>query len=568
VAPRFGAVVSVGILPLRDYQRECVDAIRSALAGGMRRPATVLPTGAGKTVVFAHLIVEWMRENPGRRVLVLAHRTELIEQAAGKVRAVAPGLKVGIVKAERNETLAPVIVASVQTLASENRRLMLRDVGLIVVDECHHATANTYLSILTHYGALGDQRPAASGHAVAVGFTATMVRGDGSALGDVWQDVVYSRSIGEMIGAGYLERPRGLRVQVDDLDLTKVRKSGGDYRDGDLDDAITDSLAPEAIAKAIGEHAPDAPGFVFAPGVESARIIGEAVNDAGFPTALVHGGTSKDERKATIERFTAGEIQFLSNCGIFTEGTDLPRAETCVIARPTLNAGLYQQMVGRVLRPYPGKSGALVLDVVGASARHDLLTRVELFGESVEIKGEKLEGDDLDDLNDEIDEWASVGDMFGGRDVDPGANGPLVAHEVDLFHGSTSLWLRTYGGVWFLPAGDRYIAIVRGVDGYDVTSMHRYQAGTGRWVEGATGVADLSYAMAWAEREVTPTERTTALKDRSWRAKRPSDTQRDLAARYAVIVTDDMRSGEVSNAITVAMASQRIDPRTPEWRKP
>lgn len=556
--------MSVGILPLRDYQRECVDAIRGALAGGMRRPATVLPTGAGKTVVFSHLSVEWMRDNPGRRVLILAHRTELIEQAARKVHDVAPGLRVGIVKAERNETLAPVIVASVQTLASENRRLMLRDVGLIIVDECHHATASTYLAILTHYGALGDQR--AHGSAVAVGFTATMVRGDGSALGDVWQDVVYSRSIGEMIGAGYLERPRGLRVQVDDLDLTKVRKSAGDYRDSDLDDAITDSLAPEAIAKAIDEHAPGAPGFIFAPGVESAQVIGEAVIDAGYPTALVHGKTPKDERADIIERFTSGDLQFLSNCGIFTEGTDLPRAETCVIARPTLNPGLYQQMVGRVLRPYPGKSGALVLDVVGASARHDLLTRVELFGESVEIKGEKVEPDENDDLDEQIDlsEW----DTDIGRDVDPGANGPLVAHEVDLFHGSTSLWLRTYGGVWFIPAGDRYVAIVKGVGGYDVTTMHRYRAGTGRWVEGATGVADLSYAMAWAEREVTPQERATALKDRSWRAKRPSDAQRDLATRYGVILTDEMRSGEASNAITVAMASSRIDPRTPDWRKP
>lgn len=551
--------MSAGILPLRDYQRGAVDAARAAWAGGMRRPAVVLPTGTGKTVVFAHLIVEWMRDNPGRRVLVLAHRTELISQAASRMHDVAPSLRVGVVKATRNETLAPVIVASVQTLASESRRLMLRDVGLIIVDECHHATASTYLAILTHYGALGEPR---SSGAVAIGFTATMVRGDKSALGDVWQDVVYTKDIGWTISRGYLERPHGIRVRVDDLDLSQVRKTAGDYRESDLGEAITDSLAPEAIAKAIGEHAPDQPGFIFAPTVESARIIGEAVDAAGYPTELVHGKTPKDERKATIQRFTDGNLQFLANCGIFTEGTDLPRAHTAVIARPTLNLGLYQQMVGRVLRPFPGKSGALVLDVVGASERHDLLTRVELFGENVEIRGDKEPIDEIEDLNDDL-EWEAVPDERPGPAY---RDGKLVSEAVDLFHGSTSLWLRTYGGVWFVPAGERYVAIVRGAAGYDVTSMHRYQPGTGQWV--AQGVADLSYAMAWAEGEVTAAEKKTALKDRTWRAKRPSDTQRDLAVRYGVIVTDAMRSGEVSNAITVAMASHRIDPRTPDWRKP
>lgn len=519
----------------------------------------VLPTGAGKTVVFAHLAKRWLGAREGR-VLVLAHRTELIEQAAGKIRAVAPALDVGIVKAERNQTRSRVVVGSVQTLRSENRRKMLQGVGLVIVDECHHATADSYVQVLRHYGCLADD-----GEAVAVGFTATMSRGDDMSLGDIWQDVVYSRSIAEMIHGGYLVRPRGIRVWVDDLDLSKVRKTRGDYREGDLGQALTDSMAPELIAKSYVEHASERQGILFAPTVESATVIGDAVREAGISTAMVWGAQPASERAKALDDFMGNRVQMLANCMVLTEGTDLPPASCAVIARPTTHQGLYVQMTGRVLRPWPGKADALVLDVVGASQRHALASPVQLYGdESVVLDADATE-DESDSCDDEVgavelDEGLGA----GWTEAPEYRNGPVISEEVDLFRGSASAWLRTAAGVWFLPAGkERFVAIVPGRERgtHDVTAMHRYQQGTGRWI--IQGVPDLSYAMAWAEGEITAAEQSISRKERGWRARRPTQNQRDLARRYGIIVHDQMLSGEVSNAITVAMATARIDSRLP-----
>jgi len=546
------------ILALRPYQRDALDAVWASVyegGRGLRRPAVVLPTAAGKTVVFAHMAkewLEWLDVLPGR-VLVLVHTVELLEQAVAKFAAVAPGLRVGVMTAGRWETLPRVIVATVQTLRDERRRRMLRDVSLIVVDECHHATAATYRTILEHYGCFERNG------ALAVGFTATMVRADSAALGDIWQDVVYTRSIAEMIHEGYLVRPRGVHVQVDDLDLSKVRTSGGDFREGELGEAIEASMAPTAVAKAITEHADERRILLFAPTVSSATVIGDAIESSGRSVGLIHGGLPPGERRAVLDRFRSGQTQVLSGCMVLTEGFDEPAADCVVIARPTKSQGLFTQIVGRVLRPFPGKSEALVLDVVGASRLHGLHTVVSLFGQATKDAVEGELGEDLDD------EGLDAASGLGLADDEVYRDGPLVSVEVDLFHSSPMAWLRTRAGVWFIAAGERYIAILPGFKPgtYDVTAMHKDRVGTGVWV--ATGIADLSYAMAWAEGEVTSGEKMIATKERSWRAKPPSDKMRAFASRLRIIVPDGARSGEVSNLITLSLASGRIDPHLPAW---
>lgn len=539
------------MLPLRSYQRDAVDAVHAAWAKGVRRPAVVLPTGSGKTVVFAHLLREWLDVNRGRRALVLAHRDELIGQAVDKIHSVAPSLKVGVVKAQRNQTLSDVVVGSVQTLRNERRRKQLLNVGLVVVDECHHSSAKSYVDVLTHFGALGGD----SAH--AVGFTATMSRGDGMALGRVWEDVVYTRSIQEMITGGFLVRPRGVRVRVEDLNLAGVKRTRGDYSEGALGAALEESMAPQAAAKAYLEHAADRPGILFAPTVSSATAFRDAFEDLGITAGLVHGAMPTAERERTLKAFSAGDIQVLCNCMVLTEGTDLPLAACVVVARPTTHSGLYIQMVGRVLRPHQasGKTDALVLDIVGASARHALSAHIDLFGEEPNGDDDELpDDDDVDDADD-------LGSGEVTLDEVVGVDGPLVSEEVDLFHGSASAWVRTTGhGIWFLPAGDRYIAMVGGaVPGtWDVVSMHRYRRGDSRWV--IRGVEDRSYAMAWAEADVTVAEQLTASRARVWRAKKPSDAQLRLAGQYGVAILPGMLSGEVSGLISVAMGTRRIDP--------
>lgn len=543
-------------LTLRPYQVECVDAVMHALRSDVKRPAVVLPTGAGKTVCFSEVcrqFLAWVK----RRVLVLAHRTELIEQAAAKIRMMlaGTGLRVGIVKGQRNEIYADVIVASVQSLATERRRNMLTGVGLIIVDECHHAAAPTYRTIMDHFAC------------PAVGFTATMTRGDSLALGEIWTDVVYTRGIAEMIRDGFLCSIRGVRVMVPDLDLRKVRRMHGDYSEKALGAALEGSLAPQAIARAWTEHAAELPGLLFAPTVASARLMADTLAESGFRTGLVYGAMPAIERARALDDFREGKVQILANCMVLTEGTDLPMATVAAIARPTTNQGLYVQMVGRVLRPHPGKVKALTLDLVGASAKHSLMSPVDLFGESVKELDRDLVETLCPDCGtygcecalDEID----LTDDAGGDDQ-VWIDGELEAVEVDLFHGSASAWQRTTGtSTWFIRAGERYIALVPGERGtdWDVVWMYRYASGPGNagWV--ARGVPELGYAMAYAEGAVTDHEKATAEKDRSWRAQ-PAPAK--MRAHAAQILGADYRRrmsrGEIDALITQAEASARIDP--------
>jgi superfamily II DNA or RNA helicase len=553
---------------MRDYQRECVEAVERAWEGGMRRPGVVLPTGAGKTVVFAHAIDRWRRANVGRRALVVAHRHELIEQAASKLRSVMPGTRVGVVKANRNETLYPVVVASIQTLIQQSRRRQLLDVGLIVVDEAHHAAAPTYVTVLEHFGALGAGQDGAK----ALGVTATMVRGDDKALGEIWQDVVYSRSIAEMIAEGWLVRPRGIRVRVQDLDLGGVRKYRGDYSETALGAALEDSLAPEAVAKAMAEHAmlPDGtvrPTLLFAPLVRTAELFRDALRDAGFSAEVLSGKSTPEERERVLESFKRRDVQIVCNAMLFTEGTDLPLVSCLVIARPTLNPGLYVQMVGRALRPDIGKDDALVLDVVGVAQRHRLAVPVDLFGtESADgLEDGGIIGDA--EFESEFEDESKIEQSaLSLDDFEPSwRNGPIVSEHIDLFHGSDSVWLRTSGaGVWFLAPGERYIAILPGqAGGYDVVTMHQTRRGDSKWI--AQGVESLSYAMGWAEDSVTAAERRLTTREQSWRATTPTTEQRRLAKRLGIEIQRGMTAGELRSRCMVVAATFRIDPGIPAY---
>lgn len=554
----------------RPYQIESVKAVEAGWARGVRRPAVVLPTGTGKSVCIASLVgrrheraaMALGRPGDGSRTLLIAHRSELVEQNAEKIRDVAPGLRVGIVANTRNETRADVVSASFGTLLNESRRRMIADVGLVVIDECHHAPAAGYLEILRHYGVWGDgDAIGQSVNALGVGFTATMVRADSKALGDVWQEVVYSRGIAEMVAAGYLVRPRGIKIRVDDLDLSKVRQTRGDYSKGDLGRAISDSMAPELIAKAIGEHAPGRPGIVFCATVESANVIGEAMAAAGLSMRVIWGAMPKEARKAALKAFKAGQIDWLVNCGVLTEGTDLPRAAVAVIARPTKSHGLLIQMVGRVLRLHPGKAEALVLFVTDSASKHSLSVPIELFGEETAELAEKDidEDEELEGLDDDL--ILDLGDVGGVMGDEPEyANGPMVVEEVDLFRSSSNAWLQTYGGVWFLPAGERLIALLPGRESgtWDVIAMHASKMGTG--VDVAEGVHQMSYAMAWAEGEVTHAERMAVAREEKWRGTRSTPTQKRVASSLGIKVTPFMTKGEVAGLINVAGASWRIDP--------
>lgn len=564
------------LLRLREYQSEAIEAIEADWAAGIRRPAVVLPTGAGKTVIFAHLTARWRAANRSR-VMVLVHRDELINQAVEKLHAIAPHLTIGVIKAERHEVNRDVIVASVQSLRNETRRARVYDIGLIIVDECHHAVARTYRETLTHFGCMfsgANEEWSSLGvsPALAVGFTATMTRGDDESLGEVWQKVSYRKDIRWFMRRGYLLDVSGKRVEVDDLDLSGVKRSRGDYQDGDLGQAMMESLAPELTAKAYAEHAGDRSGVLFAPTVAAAGMFSDAMNDTGIKSELVHGATPIGERREIFARAHAGVTQVISNCGVATEGTDVPIWSCAVIARPTSSAGLYVQMVGRVLRPYVGQGAgqpiekALVLDVAGATRKHKLASLVDLAGrtyrEDIEPDESLLQHDDRED------EYEEGLDLFGPAGQAPGlewefATGPTRTVEVDLFEQSRQTWLTTAGGIFFLQAGElRYVFLAPAATPglFDVAwAWSRRKGG------GFTEHRDvpLEYAMAWGEdyaSELDP-DGTAVLsgKGRAWRGRKATDRAKNFARGLGLQFEESIKGSELSNMIAVKTGSDRID---------
>jgi superfamily II DNA or RNA helicase len=545
----------VTVLNLRDYQAEAIQATREAWAGGTRRPAVVLPTGAGKTVVFAH--VAKIMHDRGVRTLVLAHRDELIEQAAAKLRAVAPTLMVGIVKGARREIHGrDVIVASVQSLARPARRAELARAGvrLVIVDEAHHAVANTYMDTLRDLGCF-DADPLQG--AYALGVTATMGRSDRLALGQVWEDVVYRRDVLDMIREGYLVNAKGVRVRVDGLDLASVKRRAGDFTDKALGDALHASLAPKAIARAYVEHAAQRQGILFAPTVESAHEMGEAMREAGFTAETVHGAMPVAERRDLLARFARGDLQVITNCMVLTEGFDAPWCSAVVIARPTSSTSLYVQMAGRALRPHPGKRDALILDVVGVTGKHRLASVADLAGaDRVEkLPDDLAEYDEIDLLG--LDDLAEAAAGSGGGFPAPeGHDGPLVAEVVDLFGSRRQAWLRTYRGVWFLPAGEKIIFLAPDVEpGRYRVAQCSTKTASGEFLQPDV---DLDMAMSWGEQYAIAEVGTKTRRSAAWRKREPSREQMTVAKRMGV-PTDGRSWGDMHDALSVALTSQRID---------
>lgn len=352
----------------RYYQSESVDAVFDAWKRGIQRPGLVLATGTGKTVIFAMICSALVREHR-RRPLVLVHRDELVDQAVEKLRESDPGLTVGIIKAELHQVNADVVVASVQSLVRRlgvgKRPVSVERFTDVVVDECHHAAAASYMKILKFFGCFDPESDSR-----ALGVTATMARADGIPLGGVWQEVVYEYSTVQGMEDKYLVPAHAERVVLKELDLSKIKSTAGDWRVEELGGTMYKSGA--RIAEVLLEKGRDPFGrirrtIVFAPTVQCAQFWAEDFVAAGIRCRIVTGETPKPFRKKAYEDTAEGLNDALISVMVLTEGFDLPSVEVAIIGRPTKSITLYTQMVGRVLRrsEETGKTCALVLDVCG-----------------------------------------------------------------------------------------------------------------------------------------------------------------------------------------------------------
>lgn len=533
-------------LPLRDYQRECIDAIGKEWDNDVGRTAAVIGTGGGKTVIFSHMAAEEQG-----RTLVIAHRQELVDQAAGKMRAVAPGLNVGVDMANRRaDTTCHVVVASVQTLASEKRirRWERGAFARVTVDECHHAPTPTYLGILDYFGCMAE-----SGGTRAAGFTATLMRGDGVGLGSVWKTVAFEKTLLDLIAGGYLVNPAGIAVPID-ADFSKAPTSHGDYTAAGLGELLEDAGLEKAVADAYVEHAAGRPGIVFTPTVATAQAAARALRDRGVKAEAVWGDMDGDARKAAVEGLRDGGLDVLCNCQILTEGTDIPRAEVAIMARPTRSAPLYQQMAGRVLRTYPGKTGALIIDLVGVTADHKLKTLIDLAAGQMPGKKDGDRAEDGETLADAVQRIAHI--KLG------------AARAVDLFAESQAVWLQTAGGYWFIPASGGHVALLPGPGGQYAVALFPPGGAPPKYSPPAP---DITLAMALGEQHAAAADRRngahTATRDAVWRRRAaPTGKQLALCERMRVAVPPGATAGDISDLISVKVASRRIDrhfPRPP-----
>ena len=351
---------------LRPYQQQARDAIHTEWESGRLRTLLVLPTGTGKTIVFASVAADQVRS--GDRVLILAHRGELLEQAADKLKR-STGLVCAVEKAESTclDSWFRVTVGSVQTLQRPARleRFPRDYFSTIIIDEAHHAITDGYRRILDHFEG-----------AKVLGVTATPDRGDMRNLGEVFDSLAYEYKLTDAIREGYLCRILAQTIPLQ-LDISGVALSGGDYAVGELGTALDPYLSQ--IAVEMQTHCKGRKTVVFLPLIKTSQKFRDLLNAVGFSAAEVNG--QSDDRKQVLADFDAGKYNVLCNSMLLTEGWDCPSVDCVVILRPTKVRSLYSQMVGRGTRLSPGKSDLLLLDFLWMTDRHELCRPADLVCE-------------------------------------------------------------------------------------------------------------------------------------------------------------------------------------------
>lgn len=344
-------------MELRPYQETARQKVQEEWEEGKKRTLLVLPTGTGKTIVFSKIIED--RVKKGERVLVIAHRGELLEQASDKLYK-STGLKTATEKAEQTSlgSFYRVVVGSVQTLQREKRlnQFPPEYFDTIVIDEAHHAISDGYQRVLQHFE-----------NANVLGVTATPDRGDMRNLGSYFDSLAYEYSLPEAIKSGYLSPIKALTIPLK-LDLSNVKQQAGDFSTKDLGTALDPYL--EQIAEEMKKQCFNRKTVVFLPLVKTSQKFRDILNKHGFKAAEVNGESG--DREQVLRDYEEGKYNVLCNSMLLTEGWDCPSVDCVIVLRPTKVRALYSQMVGRGTRLAPGKKELLLLDFLWHTERHEL----------------------------------------------------------------------------------------------------------------------------------------------------------------------------------------------------
>ena len=357
-------------IQLRPYQQEAETAVFEQWSGGVHRTLLVLPTGTGKTIVFAKIAEECVRE--GKRVLILAHRKELLDQAADKILQ-STGLRCAVERAGETslDSWYRITVGSVQTLMRDTRLDQFDPdyFSVIIVDEAHHCVSDSYQKVLQYFD-----------DAHVLGVTATPDRGDMRNLGQYFESLAYEYTLPQAIREGYLTPIRAVTIPLQ-IDMAQVGVQAGDFKAGEIDTALDPYLF--SIANEMMHYCRERKTVVFLPLIRTSQKFCEILNSIGFRAAEVNGNS--DDREEILNDFESGKYNVLCNSMLLTEGWDCPSVDCIIVLRPTKVRSLYAQMVGRGTRLNDGKDHLLLLDFLWMTEKHELCHPASLICESEEV---------------------------------------------------------------------------------------------------------------------------------------------------------------------------------------
>jgi superfamily II DNA or RNA helicase len=410
-------------MSLRPYQQQCLAKIRENREAGVHRQLVVAATGTGKTAILSNL----PQALGIRRMLVLAHRDELLQQAAEKLRHWNPGLKVGIEAGSRvADGDADVVVGSVATLGRAGSKRLAeypqRWPQAIVVDEAHHATSTSYRNIFDYFGLLQPEN-----RTLLLGVTATPFRSDGEDLGEIFERVAFDYGLRPAIEDGWLCDVRGLKLRTE-ARLDRVKQRAGDFAADELAAAVNTPERNAGIVKAWLQHADKRPTLAFTVDIQHAQDLAAEFRKWGVGAEAVWG--EDPERSLKLQRFRNRETPVLANCALLTEGFDAPLTSCVIMARPTRSQGLYLQCIGRGTRLADEKPDLLVLDVVDLSSRFSLASVAGVMGLPEDLD---LNGGSANEAAKYLERMAQKyprAQFAGVRDL---ADVEAIAEQVDLF---------------------------------------------------------------------------------------------------------------------------------------
>ncbi len=535
-------------ISLRPYQKEALDAILENDAKGISKQLVVLPTGAGKTILFSQLPIIRPNTIP---MLVLAHRAELLEQAKEKILASNPHLTVEIEQADRKAGHADVVVASVATLGRNNTPRILeypKDYfKAIIIDEAHHAAAQSYRRVIDYFNS-----------PYILGVTATPQRSDSTRLTDVFQEIVYYKSIQDLIEDGWLSPLVGYRVKSK-TDITKVEIQHGEYNQSQLEDEINNPERNACIVASYNNLANATKAIVFAAGVDHAQSLFSAFAKNGTSVRIILGTTPPEERAQILSDFKSGEVMVLINVGVLTEGFDEPSLQTIIIAKPTRSTLLYTQIVGRGTRLFEGKPHCTIIDITDTTVGKKPMGLPTLLGLPADFD---LQGQSLTEVAKKFEELENFCPGEAVRVLKP--------EDIDLAYTRINLFMppppnpvvQEYSKlVWAEIAENKFYL---GINSFE--SMHIHCDALGRWVtelHSRSGqkinVKELGKTMNIRESfartdKWIQNNRSLAMKlldaSESWRADGPSDAQKRMLKRIGVPLTADLTKGMASQIIS------------------